>query len=429
MTATFCLALYLINGALCVGGMLFSYPQRSRTFFVQAPFLLAFMTFFLISYVGSLSATQSFDSLGLQYHGILFFQLLVLHAFLFVSKNVVATKPRIMGVLCRESTAWLIIVCLFICLALLYFRVGPPMFLNSTLVGNMSAFVDARTERLFDTEEGRYVYALGQEFAVLACIGLGFRKGFSQTSAKALSPRKWTTAITLALCVAISGYYLQKSRLAYLILAYFFPQIFFAGFKVRRLIKPVAVFCLLMVGYYWLLLASGQDQLLRISSQIIHRAFLIVPATSIEVLRIFPEIKHFYGGATMPDWFGLVGHHPVDISKEVYPYLYGDFRGTSPVPSIFSMYANYGGAGILASVVLNGVLTLFCSLLLSRREVWIVIFGLLLMFKLPRIWQTEYWFGILDLVGLLSILVIAVLIGVIVSAGSPQRRARKGVGN
>jgi hypothetical protein len=115
-------------------------------------------------------------------------------------------------------------------------------------------------------------------------------------------------------------------------------------------------------------------------------------------LHLFPAEFPFLDGRSLPNFAHLFAYAQVDLSRFVYPYIYGDANGSSPVPALYEMYANFGWTGFAIGLFVVPTYIVALSLLSWRPDpVLNALAMLLLLYGAINLWTVPFWFGALDI--------------------------------
>jgi hypothetical protein len=278
--------------------------------------------------------------------------------------------------------------------------VGKPLVLDSAVFGNLSLLVARRTEIVFGSGIFQWL-SIGLYELPLLCVILTFYLVALNGVCRPALPRPFglLAATTLVVASALALSFLHKMPLAYVLAGAACGILVGRGSVGRRVLigVPVAGFILMATLYGlfegWLLSSRGWDLLTKV---LWHRIFEAYAWTGALAASIFPEHANFLDGRSVLNPGGMFQVDQFDLSRYLYPFIYGAAEGSAPAPSAMEMYANFGWTGFVVSLlIIGGALVALCRLFVSACPVNRSI-GIYLSLKLSLVWQAAFWFGALE---------------------------------
>jgi hypothetical protein len=280
--------------------------------------------------------------------------------------------------------------------------VARPLILRFDLFGNMVELMQMRTEIVMNTPIFTWLSILFFEFPAVAVIIAAILRGVALKEGNQAAARRWGRFLMVGVPIAavISVSYFHVSVLVNLLAALALAALFVQGRIPARLIARYAVpaslgIVLMYMGKQGFRLTA--ESLSQLGGLLVHRLFEVYSWGGAIVMYIFPREHSFLHGTSFINFFGLFDYEQINLSTFVYPYIYSDDRGSSPVPAVIEGYANFGWAGALGILAIVVALIIAITLLSWSDRPFHQGIALYLTIKGITVWQVALWFGLMDL--------------------------------
>jgi len=272
-----------------------------------------------------------------------------------------------------------------------YLTISPPLLFAFELFGRWDALTTKRVAITLSRPYHWYALAIF-EIPLFTVILLNVLRHIQ-------GPRRarWSFVFWLVAPVAAvaSVLILQKQNVLYVLASFLLVLMVFRN---RLPVWPLTAFAVggaVAVALLYLVL-WGPEGAGGIPASIAHRVFEAAPWSSAAAFALFPAEMPFLQGTSVINFFQMFEYEQVNVALLIYPRVYGDASGQSPLPAVIEMYANHGWPGIGVGIVVAVGFVFGASILSWSKDVWTFSLAIYLAIKAVFIWLVPFWFGALE---------------------------------
>lgn len=364
-----------------------------KGFYLRNPLYFFYIFFFFILvvigsiyvYFPSLSPYQNADYFSITFFIVLFTAQLVQLFFLLclsLKRPLVTKKITTLDQIKLRKKYYIFpfLLCLMIVSTSIYSN-GIPIFFKLIFSGFSAKNIVIERSLYFENQSSFFINQIGFYIAPLLMTIYSY---ILKVNFPILKHRLFYFANFL-IGVALSLSFFHKTPLVIFVLSIITLNILFKKKRIslkKIVLITLVLFSIIIIQYAVILQNQNIDSFSSVLNGIINRIIGVYPLQIAVSIDIISQTGYLYGG-TIPNFFGLFNHTPINISRMIHYEIF-QMEGNAPPPAVGYAYANFGLLGVFFDTIFMSLfLVLFNQFVLTLKNFYVQV--LIVIILIPKI--------------------------------------------